>query len=248
MAGKAKQSALDAFKDNIHDAYILVSLAEALTNTRQRRMRREKREAVGEALRINHREREALDCIESDDFFVVLKPGSAIKRDDVKDVRPLLRQALVAGAAAVETYVVDRVMERMGRTLRGDGLPGKLRAVPLTVDDHLAISKYQRPGWGLRRLLRSHVEELASLAPSQIGRAFDLVGEQQILRRVDKRRDVKIGTTVERLDRINARRNKIAHTADRAGRGRANLTTEEVRSDLDELVAVVETLEQVTAG
>lgn len=241
-----KRSALDSFHDNLNDAYLLVSLASALTNSRQRRMRREKREAVGQALRLNRVERDRLDCVESDDFFVVIKPDSAVNRRDLSDVRPLLRQALVAGAAAVETYVADRIMEFVGSTLRQEDLPRNLKEVSLSVEDYYRIAAYKRRGWGLRRVIHEHVQKIASLSPSQIGRAFALVGQDQVMRRVDKERGLKIGTSTSELNRIYERRNQIAHSADRAGRGRATLTVNDVHRDLKELEAVVEIIEKIT--
>ena len=48
--------------------------------------------------------------------FIAFKPGSAQLRGSLihENLRPLLRQALVAGCAAVETYVADRTMELLG--------------------------------------------------------------------------------------------------------------------------------------
>jgi hypothetical protein len=248
VQGNTKQSALNAFHDNMQDAKLLVSLGQALTNSRKRRMRKEMREAIGNALRMRTRDKEQLDCVESSYFFVAIKPYSTLKREDLNDVRPLLRQALVAGASAVETYVADRVMEFVGPTLRQEDLPTKLKSVQLSVDDYLYIRKYDRPGWGLRRVIESHVQDVASLAPGQIGRAFALVGKQQVLRKIDKRRGLKINTSSQRLQAIYDRRNRLAHTADRSGRGRATLSVDKVHNDLQELQEVVEALNVVTAN
>jgi len=49
---------------------------------------------------------------------VVLKPGSALTREDLRDSRPLLRQALVAACAAVETYMFDKAMSQIGPLIR----------------------------------------------------------------------------------------------------------------------------------
>jgi hypothetical protein len=78
-------------------------------------MRRELRERLGSALDVPKKHWDDLDCVESDDLFAVFKPGSRVDRESVSEVglRPLLRQALVAACAAVETFVGDRVMERL---------------------------------------------------------------------------------------------------------------------------------------
>ncbi len=244
----ASLSALDAFNDNLADANLLISLAEALTNQRNRRMRRELREKIGAALNVGRKERQHLDCVESNDFFVVIKPGSRLERENLADARPLLRQALVAGSAAFETYVADRVMELLGPALRSKEPPRKLLDIRLSLRDYFEIDGYERKGWGIRAVVRHTVEELASPAPGQVGRAFQIVGVEQVMRKVDKRRGLEVGTTTERLERIYERRNRIAHAADRRGTGRAQLSTDEARDDINELVAVVGALEAVTAA
>lgn len=55
MAGRRKPTPLEAFEDNMLDAHHLVSLATGLTNLRSRRMRRESRERVEEALKLPQR-------------------------------------------------------------------------------------------------------------------------------------------------------------------------------------------------
>src|SRR5680860_752012 len=111
MARSPKPSALEAFEANVADAEMLLALSTALKNRRVRRMRAELRERIGEALGVTRGRRGGLDCIESDDLFVVLKTDGRVSRDDLREeaLRPLLRQAVVAIAAAIETYVADRV-------------------------------------------------------------------------------------------------------------------------------------------
>lgn len=108
MTGVAKPAPMQAFQANMADAHHLLRLAEALTNTRVRRMRRELRERVGEVLGIRARDRGALDCLQSTHLFVTFLPGGQLRRSDFDDQRPLLRQALVAGCAATETYLATR--------------------------------------------------------------------------------------------------------------------------------------------
>lgn len=137
-----------------------------------------------------------LDCIESVDIFAVFPPGSAITRDSFseKALRPLLRQAVVAACAAVETFVADRVMERFTQALDGENPPERLLALPMTVGDWLAIETYERRRWGLRKVVEAEVRRrVASASPGQIGIAFSLVGEKDLWSRVDAHRGVKKG-------------------------------------------------------
>jgi RiboL-PSP-HEPN len=251
MAGKAKLSARHAFNDNIADAETLVVIAKAMRNKRTRRMRRELRERLGSALGIPRKHWDHLDCIESEDIFAVFQPAASISRVDLDEpaLRPLLRQALVAACGALETFVGDRVMERVGSVLRAPEKPARLLGLPMTVGDWLQIEDtYERRRWGLREIIEFEVRRLASPSPSQIGISFGVVGERELWKRVDKRRNVARGSSERALERIYDRRNRIAHQGDRAGRGRAAISVREVEQDIACIVAIVDGLDQETRG
>lgn len=251
MAGKPKPSARQAFDDNLADAEALVAVVKALRNRRVRRMRRELRERLGSALDLPKKDWENLDCIESDDLFAVFKPGSAVDRSSISEpsLRPLLRQALVAACAAVETFVGDRVMERLRSALDADPRPTRLLDLPMTVRDWLWIDEtYERRRWGLREVVEVEVRRLASPSPSQIGITFGVVGEKGLWKRVDRRRSVAVGSSEDALDKIYKRRNRIAHQGDRSGRGRATISIEEVEADLSCIAQVTDALDKETAG
>lgn len=121
---------MEAFEDNLADARCLLLRVEGFTNRRSRRMRKELRDRVGEALRIPRRDRADLDCLESDDVFVTFKPGSDLTTNDFLDHDPLLRQSLVAGCAAFETYVADWVLARVGSQLVSGTLTARAAQIP----------------------------------------------------------------------------------------------------------------------
>lgn len=249
MAGKAKPTARQAFDDNMADASTLVTIAAALKNKRVRRMRKELRERLGSALGLPKKHWEPLDCIESEDLFAVFAPGSRLTRDDLSEtaLRPLLRQALVAACAALETFVGDRIMERLGEALGNPDKPTRLMDLPMTVGDWLRIEEtYKRRRWGLREVVELEVRKMASPAPAQIGIAFGIVAEKGLWQRVDKRRGVARGSSEKALDRIYERRNKIAHQGDRSGVGRAAITAKEVSDDLACVTSIVEALDAET--
>ena len=242
-------SARAAFDLNIQDAKMLVELASLLSNQRTRRMRRELRERLGDALSIPQKRRGDLECLQNEKVFVTFMPGHGAWRDRLDDVglRPLLRQALVAGCAAVETFCADRVMERYSAAIKQTPPPSRLLELSLTVDQYLTIQEtYQKAGWGLRKVIEMEVRQRASPAPAQIGQLFALVGEKALLARVDTQRRVLKGTTETELSRIVERRNLIAHTGDRSGRGRAAITTAEVRADVDTLISIIDALDKQT--
>jgi hypothetical protein len=252
MTGKKKPSAFEAFEDNMADAKSLVALANALTNSRKRKMRTELRGKVGAALGVRNAGLDQLDCAQSDDLFVVFMPGSSLSRDHMSEnsLQPLLRQAVVAASAAVETYVADRVMELAGPALRGKKRPSHLDELTLTFGDWFAISaKYpKRKVWGIRLLLEEHVRRGASPAASSVGLMFSIVGHDKVLAKVDGHRNLGSGTSSKELDRLYRRRNFIAHANDRSGRSRAEIKRTDVETMLTSAEEVVSGLEKVTQG
>ena len=238
------RSPYEVFQDNMADADVLVGLAEALANTRARRMRRELRESVGTALGMRRRQLEQLDCVESDDVFVVLKPGGRFRRADFTsaELRPLLRQAVVAASAAVETYVADKACEYVAVALRDR--PPRLKEVSVNLSEILDLDEqYTRRGWGYRKILQANLRDTASPAPSKIGIVFSIVGRRIDWARLDAARAVPKGRSAEDLEALYARRNSIAHQADRSGTGRRSITLGEVRGLLANARSIVQALD-----
>ena len=101
-----RPSAREAFDLNMADAEMLVALPGLLSNQRSRRMRSELRQRVGGALSMPKGKWDALECLENEQLFITFKPGHAAWRDRLTEInlRPLLRQALVAACAALETF------------------------------------------------------------------------------------------------------------------------------------------------
>lgn len=89
---------------------------------------------------------------------------------------------------------------------------------------------------------------MASPAPSQIGITFGIVGERNLWKRVDRRLGLNRGKSEEALEKIYERRNRIAHQGDRAGRGRATISIDEVETDLRQLARIVNALDRETRG
>lgn len=142
MGAPSKKSARKAFDLGMQDAEILVELARLLSNHRKRRIRREPRERLGSALALAKRHWDELECLENERVFVTYQAGHAGWRDRLTEpnLRLLLRQALVAACADVETLYAYRGMES-GPTR--SSRPSRLLELSLTVDDYLTIdSKY----------------------------------------------------------------------------------------------------------
>ena len=244
----ARQTALEVFQANIGDAERLIALTRLLLNTRTYRMRRELRESFGDAMRISRKRWNDLDCVESADVFVVLKPDGRAAREHFTEpeLRPLLRQAVVAISAAVESYVAEKACSFVSEAMKMDPLPPRLRQVSVSFEDVLWIEQnYERRGWGHRALLREHLVTEASSDPDQIGRVFSTVGRTGLWALVDKERRVVKGTSEREMKDLASRRNQIAHSGDRVGRGRASLDLEDVEDFYANTKAVVEAIDAV---
>lgn len=251
MARQTRQTPQQAFCANMEDAHHLVRLAEAFTNQRVRKARREFRQRMGKAMKLPQRRWDDLDCVESAEVLVVLKPGAVLGRDHFADHKPLLRQALVAACAATETYLADIAMSQMANlTTSEQAATRRLRELPMTVGDWLHLEqryKYRRRGLH-EQVIRRQVEELASTDPSKVGALFSLLGVSDWSRKMDHHRGTEKGDTLQFLDRVTKRRNKIVHTGDRQGLGRAPITVAEVKADLAALESVVSAAENMVAG
>ena len=241
-----KLSPYEAFVDNIEDAEALLSYAHAFQNRRSRSMRSELRSRIGEALKIAVTRQNELDCLESDDLFVVFKPDGRLGREGFADLRPLLRQALVAASAALETYIADKAMEFVGPALAANEMPRHLRNISLTVGHWAEIEEnYERRKWGIRAIVEEYIRETSSTAPNQIGTVLSTIGVEKWAGKIDGVRKVTGGTTVRDLEAITKRRNLIAHTADRKGRGRASVEHDDVQQQIKIIKDVVDALEKV---
>lgn len=115
----------------------------------------------------------------------------------------------------------------------------------MSVDDWQHIRHdYKYQGRGLREVvIKRELAELASTSPTKVGQTLSLLGVDRWSDKIDKKRSVPKGDTVAMLERVTDRRNRIAHTDDRAGRGRAPLTVGEVREDLASLRSFVSAVE-----
>lgn len=246
---RAKPTARQAFDANMADAELLFNIARMLQNDRQRRMRVERRARVGAALNLPKRSWAAVEIIENDQVFLAFKPGvgSLGSQLDQAALRPLLRQAVVAACAAVETFVADRVMEHYSKAIKLDPIPPRLLGLSMTVDDWLRIdSTYKRRAWGLRNIVELEIRERSSPTPSVIGQLFSMVAIKDLFKKIDSRRHVVPGTSEKELDAIRIRRNKIAHEGDRSGRGRATITVAEVERYLMQVMSIIDAMDAVT--
>ena len=246
MTRPKKLKPMETFKSNIADAETLLSYSRALGNQRTRRMRKELRERIGEALRFSKKEQTELDCIQNNDLFVVILPGSSLSRSKFQDQRPLLRQAIVAGCAALETYIADKATERISDLLRSKEPPRRIKDISLTVGHWIDIeNRYERRKWGIRPIIEEHIRKTCSTAPNKVGEVLSTVGVEKWANKIDEVRKVEKGTTDKELKEISDRRNRIVHSADRVGGGRGSLDVDQANNYLQILRDVAEAVEEV---
>jgi hypothetical protein len=241
----ARPTPKDAFNDNIADAHRLVQLANILKNTRTKRMRSERRSKIGSALGFPKKRHDDIDGVESDDVFVVLKPGTMLTRDDFDSHPSLLRQAVVAACAALETYVSDMAEDRVREILRNrdEDWPDRLGKIPMTLSDWKKVESYKYRWRGITEVvIAPYLREESSTSASKIGQLLSLCGVEKPLRKIDTERGAPRGTTETELNALAERRNRIAHSGDRAGHGRAGIEPEEVTAMLDQVKSVSDAL------
>lgn len=247
MAGRRQLRPIEVFEANLSDAERLIAFARALENGR-RWARIEKKRAIGKALGIPNRDHATLGCVESSDVFVVIKPESSVRVDHFteKELRPLLRQAVVAISAAVESYVAEKASTYASAALALATRPERLKDVMVSLDAVIDIeARYQRRRFGHRAILEAFIEREASPSPTKVGIVFSTVGQKDILKRLDTHRHVSRGTTERELEALYRRRNKIAHTGDRTPSGRAALGLGEVDTFFAQAKSIVEAMEAI---
>ena len=243
----ASPTPLDVFEDNIADAERLLVLTRMLVNMRTYKMRRELRDRVGAAMKVPKRRWDDLDCVESKDLFLVLMPDGQAQRDifTAPELRPLLRQAIVAVCAAIESFVSEKACTYIPAAINSPG--GALNRLPVSFRDVLMVGDYKRPGWAYRKLLTKQIEQMASAKPNRIGDVFEVVGkkDKNLWKKVDGVRSVEAGLSCRQLEELVERRNRIAHTGDRTGRGKAQLRVKEVALHVKNGREIVEALDAV---
>ena len=242
-----RSTPLEVFEDNIADAERLLLVTRMLLNTRTYRMRRELRDRVGSAMRLPKRHWDELDCVESSDLFLVLLPSGGASREffTAPELRPMLRQTIVAACTAVESYVAEKSCSYIAGAIREPS--GALNRLPVSFRDLLMVADYEKHGWAYRKLLKKQIEEMASAKPNKISDVLEVVGKKpnKLWPRVDAHRGMEPGASCRQLEELVARRNRIAHTGDRTGRGKAQLRIREVDMHVQNARQIVEGLDAV---
>ncbi len=159
--------------------------------------------------------------------------------------RALLRQAIVAAAAAVESYVAVKAAACLPDALAAKKLPDRLGKLEMPLEKALTAARGRSPRSAFQSWAAQALEDQASADPGVIGAVFSAVGEGKILQRCDSERMVDRGTSERQMKELASRRNQIAHRGDRTAQGRRKLAVNHVETHVRNARQVAEALEKI---
>lgn len=241
-------SPLAAFEDNIQDAIILVNRAKFLSTIGMRKLQSARTELVCDFLKIPKRDRGDVLCLENDHLFFVIKKDVGFGLDEMKNADPLYRQAIVAGCAALESYVADIMIQHLDFALGLKEPSSKLTGMPITLREwHEIDSKYVQGIRGVKKIIRENIKKSAGPSSASVGYIMSMMQLTGWSTKVDNERKLTNGvTTVAQLDMIANRRNVIAHSGDRGPRNtKAPIDAKTVDEYLQIIKSIVEALDKV---
>lgn len=240
-------SPLAAFEDNIQDAIILVNRAKFLSTIGMRKLQSARTELVCDFLKIPNRDRGDVLCLENDHLFFVIKKDVGFGLEEMKNADPLYRQAIVAGCAAIESYVADIMIQHLDFALGLKEPSSKLTGMPITLREwHEIDAKYVQGIRGVKKIIRENIKKSAGPSSASVGYIMSMMQLTGWSKKVDQVRVVPEGTTVKQLDMISNRRNVIAHSGDRGPRNtKAPIDAKTVDEYLQIIKSIVEALDKV---
>jgi hypothetical protein len=129
----------------------------------------------------------------------------------------LLRQAVVVGCTALESFFWDALRENVLTIVRARrrGADEALRKLTLTLDDYLSLEGYEDPEVRLQQIILKNFERGTLYDISSIERIASILTVKDYWRLVAKRCGLSDGDIKRQLGELIARRNLIAHRADR---------------------------------
>jgi len=150
-----------------------------------------------------------------------------------REKEDILRAAVMMAMAGVDCYFHDKVLERLTPYLKarqGRGLPGdfiELLRKKGGVTTLMEILYARRPHRRLHTLVKKAQADLTFQKPDKIERGLKMIGISDFWYKVARRmgRRASKDWVRRKLAQYGARRDKIAHEADRESRGRTRPIT-----------------------
>jgi hypothetical protein len=202
---------------NFSVAEQLLQLFELFRNLRQDEAPADLRLAVCKQLQLPENTHLQHAC--NDQVVVVAKaqppiPGRLLTPDGGNF---LLRQALVVACTALESFFWDALRENVLTIVRARrrGADETLRKLTFTLDDYLSIEGYGDPEVRLQQIILKNFERGTLYDTSSIERIAGILTVKDYWRLVAKRCGLSEGDIKRQLGELIARRNLIAHRADR---------------------------------
>jgi hypothetical protein len=129
----------------------------------------------------------------------------------------LLRQAVVVGCSALESFIWDILRENTLTIIkaRGRKADDSLRAVTLTLDDYLSLEGYSDPDERLKEIILKRFERGALYDSSKIDEVIKILTMKDFWKDIASFTGLDASAIRAQLNDLILRRNQIAHRADR---------------------------------
>jgi len=250
---------IDFYKSGRIRAEHLLKLAELLTNTRERKMRKD----WGQKFKglMHWTKKEVIDRVDGTGALLILRETSGVTAAHFEDeyLSELLRASLVGIVAAVDRYCHELVCQRVIKQLkRPSKASGELRRVtlPLLVAT-TAISHGKKKGTRPMNIIKSCLQDQFHRSTFQrsddIARALRIIGVTNLWPRCATR----LGTTSQeietKLNSIVDHRNRIVHEGDIFRRKRGGkisyhpITPKQVTKDIIWISDLVDAIDAIVA-
>lgn len=129
----------------------------------------------------------------------------------------LLRQAVVVGCTALESFFWDALRENVATIVRARkrGADESLRQITLTLDDFLSLESYNDPESRLQQLILKNFERGTLYDPSSIEKITNVLTVKKLWPSVAHKTGLPEKDIRRQLGELINRRNQVAHRADR---------------------------------
>ena len=129
----------------------------------------------------------------------------------------LLRQAVIVGCTALESFFWDVLRENVLTIVRARKRQADetLRKLILTLDDYMSLEDYADPEMRLQQIILKNFERETLYDIEKIGKIASILTVREFWRQVAERCGAREQDIKNQLNELISRRNQIAHRADR---------------------------------
>jgi hypothetical protein len=133
----------------------------------------------------------------------------------------LLRQALVVACTSLEAFFWDALRENVLSVVRArrSGADDSLRNLALTLGDYMSIQQYDDPDLRLRQIILKNFERGTLSNVESVEKIARIMTVPRFWEQVEQRCGEPVANLRRNIAELIARRNQIAHRADRPDEG-----------------------------